>query len=246
RLAFEAPGSFQHSLMVANLAKAGCEAIGADAALAYAGALYHDIGKMERPEYFIENQAPGRNPHDKLQPSMSALVIINHVKKGLSLAREYNLPQPLRDAIAQHHGTRRLDFFFKKAAEKAEKDGTREEVREEEYHYPGPRPRNKVMGILMLADGVEAASRTLVDPSEVKIRDLVRKLVDSCLKEGQLDESDLTLGELSRISEAFQGILSSIYHRRIDYPGFDFNRKTKREAPAERNRPSAADEVRAS
>ncbi len=242
RLAFEAPGTFQHSLMVANLAKAGCEAVGADAVLAYAGALYHDIGKMERPEYFIENQAPGRNPHDKLQPSMSALVITNHVKKGLSLAREYNLPQPLRDAIAQHHGTRRLNFFYKKAEER----GDGEELRDEDYRYPGPRPRNRVMGILMLADGVEAASRTLVDPSDLKIRELVRKLVDACLQEGQLDDSDLTLAELRKASEAFQLILSSIYHRRIDYPGFEFNRRSKRETSVERGRPKTAGAARAS
>lgn len=241
RLAFEAPGTFQHSLMVANLAKAGSEAVGADAVLAYAGALYHDIGKMERPEYFIENQAPGRNPHDKLQPSMSALVITNHVKKGLALAREYNLPQPLQDAIAQHHGTRRLDFFFKKA-----KDGSDEEIRDEDYRYPGPRPRNKVMGILMLADGVEAASRTLVEPSDLKIRELIGKLLDSCLKEGQLDESDLTLAELRKVSEAFQLILSSIYHRRIDYPGFDFNKNSKKDAPVQRARKRETGAARAS
>lgn len=225
RLAFEAPGSFQHSLMVANLAKAGCEAIEADAVLAYAGALYHDVGKIERPEYFIENQGRGRNPHDKIQPSMSALVIINHVKKGLSLAREYNLPQPLMDAIAQHHGTRRLTFFYKKAKEKSSEG----EVFEDDYRYPGPKPSNKVMGVLMLADGVEAASRSLDEPTDLKIRSVVERIVDDCLQEGQLDESDLTLADIRKVSEAFHRILSNIYHRRIDYPGFDFNRRPKRE-----------------
>lgn len=224
RLASDAPGSFQHSLMVANLAKAGCEAIGADAVLAYAGGLYHDIGKMARPDYFIENQHSRHNPHDKLQPSMSALVLINHVKVGLTLAGEYNLPQLLRDAIAQHHGTRRISYFFNRAIEK----GSEETVREEDYRYPGPKPSNKEMGVLMLADGVEAASRTLVTPTDLKLRTLVGKIVDDCLQDGQLDETDLTLSDISVVSEAFQKVLSNIYHRRIDYPGFDFNQRTKR------------------
>ncbi len=224
RLAFDAPGSFQHSLMVANLAKAGCEAIGADAVLAYAGGLYHDIGKMARPDYFIENQHSRHNPHDKLQPSMSALVLINHVKVGLTLAAEYNLPQPLRDAISQHHGTRRISYFFNRALEKAGE----ETVREEDYRYPGPKPANKEMGVLMLADGVEAASRTLVSPTDLKLRTLVSKIVDDCLQDGQLDETDLTLSDIAMVSEAFQRVLSNIYHRRIDYPGFDFNQRPKR------------------
>ncbi|MDY7094489.1 MAG: HDIG domain-containing protein [Acidobacteriota bacterium] len=222
RLAFEAPGSFQHSLMVANLAKAGCEAINADAVLAYTGALYHDIGKVERSEYFIENQRGGRNPHDKLSPSMSTLVLVNHVKFGLELARSYNLPPPLRDAIAQHHGTRRITFFYNKAKEKAHCE---DEVREADFRYPGPKPQTKVMGVLMLADGVEAASRTLVEPTEQKIRELIRKIVEDCLKDGQLDETDLTLADIRMVSQAFHRVLSNIYHRRIDYPGFDFNQK---------------------
>jgi len=227
RLAFDAPGSFQHSLMVANLAKAGCEAIDADPVLAYAGGLYHDIGKMEMPDYFIENQSRNRNPHDKLQPSMSALIIINHVKKGLSLAREYNLPQPLRDAIAQHHGTRRISFFYSKAVEKAGEG----EVREDDYRYPGPKPVSKEMGVLMLADGVEAASRTLEAPTDLKIRSVVQKITEDCIQNGQLDDSDLTLSDIQRVSEAFHRILSNIYHRRIDYPGFDFNRSGSKAVP---------------
>jgi cyclic-di-AMP phosphodiesterase PgpH len=239
RLAFDAPGSFQHSLMVANLTKAGCEAIDADSVLAYAGGLYHDIGKMERPEYFIENQGRNRgNPHDKLQPSMSALVIINHVKKGLSLAREHNLPQPLRNAIAQHHGTRRLGFFYAKAVEKA---GT-EEVCEDDYRYPGPKPATKEMGVLMLADGVEAASRTLDEPTDVKIRSVVQKIVEDCLQDGQLDESPLTLSDIRRVSEAFHRVLSNIYHRRIDYPGFDFNRSGRKADPVTESAASESQE----
>jgi len=221
RLAFEAPGTFQHSLMVANLGKAGCEAIGADAALAYTAGLYHDVGKILRPEYFIENQRAGINPHDKLQPSMSALILISHIKDGLDLARHHHLPRPILEAIEQHHGTRKMTFFYNRALERCDPDT--DEVSEEKYRYPGPRPRDRVMGVLMLADGVEAASRTLVDPNPTKIRGLIRKIVEDCLKDGQLDRTDLTLSDIRHVSEAFLRILANLHHHRVDYPGFDFN-----------------------
>src|SRR4029079_17922 len=144
RLAFEAPGTFQHSLMVANLAKEGCEAIGADAVLAYAGGLYHDVGKVFRPEYFIENQRHGQNRHDKLLPSLSALVLISHVKDGVQLAQEHNLPKPGLDAIREHHGTRLIKYFYNRALERAGAAGGESaevaQVKEEKYRYPGPRP----------------------------------------------------------------------------------------------------------
>jgi hypothetical protein len=226
RVAFEAPGTFQHSLMVANLSKAGCEAIGADSVLAYTGALYHDIGKIFRPEYFVENQRSGQNRHDKIQPSMSALIIINHVKEGLELAREYHLPQPILDAIAQHHGTRLISYFYNRAKEQnAPESG---EVPEDKYRYPGPKPRGKVMGVLMLADGIEAASRTLVDPDPVQLRSVIKAITDDCLRDRQLDETDLTLGDLNRVAEAFLLVLTHIHHRRPDYPGFDFKGKPGR------------------
>jgi len=228
RLAFEAPGTFQHSLMVANLAKEGCEAIGADATLAYTGGLYHDIGKVFRPEYFIENQRPGQNRHDKLAPSMSALILINHIKDGVELARQHHLPRPIIDAVEQHHGTRLIKYFFNRAQERADPDT--EEVREADYRYPGPKPADKVMGVLMLADGIEAASRTLVEPTSVKVRTLIRTIMDDCLRDGQLDQTDLTLSDLRRVAEAFHRVLTTIFHQRIDYPGFDFNAKPKREA----------------
>jgi putative nucleotidyltransferase with HDIG domain len=212
--------------MVANLAKEGCEAIDADAVLAYAGGLYHDLGKVFRPDYFIENQRPGQNRHDKLLPSMSALILINHVKEGLELAREHNLPQPIKDAIEQHHGTRLIKYFYNRALELADRTG---EAREEKYRYPGPKPQNRVMGVLMLADGIEAASRTLVEPTPSKIRTLIRTIAEDCLRDGQLDETDLTLKDLSRISEAFFRVLANIFHQRIDYPGFDFNAEPTRE-----------------
>ena len=239
RLAFEAPGTFQHSLMVANLAKEGCEAIGADPVLAYAGGLYHDVGKVLRPDYFVENQRPGHNRHDKLLPSMSALIIVNHVKDGVELAREHNLPRVLRDAIRQHHGTRLITYFYKKAQE--QRDPAAGEVTEEKYRYPGPPPQSKVMGVLMLADAVEAASRTLTESTPVKIRGLIRKILDDCLNDGQLDRTDLTLSDLHNVSEAFLRVLANIFHQRVDYPGFDFNAGPKRE-----KRPPLADAARAS
>ena len=227
RLAFEAPGTFQHSLMVANLAKEGCEAIGADAVLAYTGALYHDLGKVFRSEYFIENQRPGQNRHDRLLPSMSALILVNHVKEGAELARQYHLPQVIVDAIEQHHGTRLMRFFYNRALELSGPESG--EVREADYRYPGPRPRNKVMAVLMLADAVEAASRTLTDATPAKLRGLIQTLFDDCLQDSQLDRTDLTLSDLRAVSEAFLRVLSTIFHRRVDYPGFDFNADTRRE-----------------
>jgi cyclic-di-AMP phosphodiesterase PgpH len=227
RLAFEAPGTFQHSLMVANLAKEGCEAIGADPVLAYASGLYHDVGKVLRPEYFVENQRPGHNRHDKLLPSMSALILLNHVKDGLELAREHNLPRVIRDAIRQHHGTRLIKYFYTKALEQRDPDAS--DVTEEKYRYPGPKPQDKVMGVLMLADAIEAASRTLTEPTPVKIRGLIRKITDDCLNDEQLDHTDLTLSDLHNVSEAFLRVLANIFHQRVDYPGFDFNAGPKRE-----------------
>jgi cyclic-di-AMP phosphodiesterase PgpH len=226
-LAFKAPGTFQHSLMVANLAKEGSEAIGADPILAYTCGLYHDVGKMFRPDYFIENQHPGQNRHDKLVPSMSALILLNHVKDGNELAREHGLPRVIRDAIQQHHGTRLIKYFYNKALEQRGMEPG--EVTEEKYRYPGPKPQNKVMGVLMLADAIEAASRTLTESNPVKIRGLIRTIVDDCLNDGQLDQTDLTLSDIRNISEAFLRVLANIFHQRIDYPGFDFNAGTKRE-----------------
>ncbi len=235
RMALEAPGTFQHSLAVANLAKSGCEAIDCDSVLINTGALYHDIGKVYRPQYFIENQMPGQNPHDKIQPSMSALILINHVKEGLELAYKNNLPQPILDAIEQHHGTRLIKFFYNRAKERC--DPGAKEVREDEFRYPGPKPQSKEMGVLMLADAVEAASRTLINPGRQQLRNLVLTLFEDCLHDGQLDHTDLTLGDLHQVEEAFLRVLTNIYHRRVDYPGFDFNRSP--EESGRKKRPSA-------
>ncbi len=246
RLALEAPGTFQHSLAVANLAKSGCEAIDCDSVLINTGALYHDIGKVFRPQYFIENQVPGQNPHDKIQPSMSALILINHVKEGLELAYKSNLPQTILDAIEQHHGTRLIKFFYNRAKERRDPGGA--QVREDEFRYSGPKPQSKEMGVLMLADAVEAASRTLVNPGRQQIRSLLRALFEDCLHDGQLDDTDLTLSDLHMVEKAFLRVLTNIYHRRIDYPGFDFNRPSgtvdspakKRATPPAASAPPAA------
>ena len=230
RLAFEAPGTFQHSLMVANLAKEGCEAIGADPVLAYSAGLYHDVGKVLRPEYFVENQRGGQNRHDKLLPSMSALILLNHVKDGLELAREHGLPQVIQDAISQHHGTRLIKYFYHRAME--QKDPEAVEVTEDKYRYPGPKPQNKVMGVLMLADAVEAASRTLAEPAPAKIRGLIQTILEDILKDGQLEHTDLTLSDLRTVSDTFLRVLANIFHQRIDYPGFDFNAGSRRRNPS--------------
>lgn len=226
RLAIEAPGTFQHSLAVANLAKAGVEAIDGDSILVHTGALYHDIGKLYRPHYFVENQQPGHNPHDKIQPSMSALVLTNHVKEGAELAEKYGLPAPIVDAIVQHHGTRLIKFFWNRANERREEGSP--EVCEDDYRYPGPKPQSKEMGILMLADAIEAASRTLIEPNHQKLRNVVKTVFDDCLDDGQLESTDLTLGDLKQVEEAFLRVMTNVHHRRIDYPGFDFNRPESR------------------
>jgi len=158
---------------------------------------------------------------------MSALILLNHVKDGLELAREHHLPRVIRDAIRQHHGTRLIKYFYSKAVE--QRDPEAGDVTEEKYRYPGPPPQNKVMGVLMLADAVEAASRTLVEPTPGKIRGLIETIVNDCLDDGQLDQTDLTLSDLRNVSEAFLRVLVNIFHQRVDYPGFDFNAGTKRE-----------------
>jgi putative nucleotidyltransferase with HDIG domain len=223
RLAFEAPGTFQHSLMVANLAKGGCAEIGADAVLAYTAALYHDIGKVKRPEYFIENQR-GQNPHDALQPALSAQIVISHVADGLELARAARLPAPILDAVAQHHGTHLLTYFHRRAVEQS---GGRA-IDEAPFRYPGPKAKSREMGVLMLADAVEAASRTIDDPTPEALRSVVEQIFEAHVRSGELDETRLTLGDLKRVADEFHRVLDTFHHRRVDYPGFDFRAKSGR------------------
>ncbi len=226
RLASEAPGTFQHSLAVGHLAEAGAEAIGANGLLLRVCAYYHDIGKLVKPQYFVENQR-GSNPHDTLSPSMSALVLQSHVKEGLELARKARLPLPIRQGIATHHGTKLIRYFYSKAKAEAEKKGG-PPVRESDFRYPGPRPHTKELGILLLADAVEAASRTLDNPTPSRIQSMIDTIFADALKDDQLDESELTFRELEKVGSAFLWALANTYHHRIDYPGFDFNRKVAR------------------
>jgi len=220
RLSLEAPGTYQHSLSVSNLAEAGADAIGANALLLRVCAYYHDVGKLVKPEYFVENQR-GVNPHDALLPSMSALVIQSHVKEGLELAREAKLPLPIRQAIATHHGTKLIRYFYNKANERGEEE--KSEVRESDYRYPGPRPHTKELGILLLADAVEAAARTLDNPTPGKVQAMIGKIFSDALEDDQLDDCELTFSELDKVASAFLWVLTNMYHHRIDYPGFDFN-----------------------
>ena len=224
RLSLEAPGTYQHSLSVSNLAEAGADAVGANALLLRVCAYYHDVGKLVKPDYFVENQRNG-NPHDALLPSMSALVIQSHVKEGLEIAREAKLPLPIRQGIATHHGTKLIRYFFNRAQERGAKDKT--EVRESDYRYPGPKPPTKELGILLLADAVEAAARTLDSPNPAKIQAMIGKIFNNALEDGQLDDCDLTFSELDKVASAFLWVLTNMYHHRIDYPGFDFNRRQK-------------------
>jgi putative nucleotidyltransferase with HDIG domain len=223
RLAFDAPGTFQHSLMVANLAKGGCAAIGADAVLAYTAALYHDIGKVKRAEYFIENQR-GVNPHDALAPALSAQIVISHVADGLELARAARLPAPLLDAIAEHHGTHLLTYFHNRAVESS---GGRA-VDETAYRYPGPKAKSRVVGVLMLADAVEAASRTLEEATAESLQALVDQIFAAHVRSGELDSTQLTLGDLKLVAAEFHRVLDAFHHRRVDYPGFDFRARSGR------------------
>jgi putative nucleotidyltransferase with HDIG domain len=222
RLALEAPGTFQHSLAMANFAEAAAEAIGANPLLARVCCYYHDIGKLAKPEYFVENQRD-ENPHDHLTPWMSALVVSNHVKAGLELAREFKLPESIRGAIATHHGTKLIRYFYSRAKEKEDPD--RGEVQETEFRYPGPKPRSKEMGVLLLADAVEAAGRTLQEATPGRIQSMIDQVIKNVLEDGQLDDCELTLKDIEKIGAAFFWVLSNAFHHRIDYPGFDFNRK---------------------
>ncbi|MBR3881303.1 MAG: HDIG domain-containing protein [Mailhella sp.] len=206
------PGTYHHSLVVSNLVEAGAGAIGANSLLCKVAALYHDIGKISRPEYFVENQFGGPNPHDKLSPAMSALILFAHVKQGVELAEEYRLGREISDVIQQHHGTRGAMYFYNKAVQMGENPDL------QDYSYPGPRPQSKEAALVMLADAVEASSRLLVDPTPARIRAHVTKIVKGVYAEGQLDESDLTFRDLNKLIEQFVRIITGQFHQRIAYP----------------------------
>lgn len=227
-LQLRAPGTYNHSLSVASIAEAAAESVGADPLLTYVGALYHDIGKMNKPEYFVENQFGGPNKHDKLAPAMSLMVVVGHVKDGMELARDFNLPRSVRHFIESHHGTTLVEYFYHRArqratAEAAADNGHRGEQHvampnEFDYRYPGPKPHTKEAAILMLADAVESATRSLSDPTPSRIEALVRALAHKRLLDGQFDECELTLRDLSRIVDSIARTIASMYHGRIAYP----------------------------
>jgi putative nucleotidyltransferase with HDIG domain len=213
RLALEAPGTYHHSIMIGTLAEEAAKSINANSLLARVGSYYHDIGKMLKPEYFVENQMGAKNKHEKLAPSMSALILEAHVKEGKELAEANGLPQCLVEFITGHHGNSVMSYFYEKA-KKTEGD----DVNMEDYRYPGPKPISKEVAIVMLADSVEAASRTLEDPTPARIKGLVKKIIFSRFESGELDDCDLTLRDLHQIEESFVRVLTGIFHRRIAYP----------------------------
>jgi len=214
RMLLEAPGTYHHSVMVGNLAESAADAVGADSLLARVGAYYHDIGKVKRPYFFIENQFTAENPHDKLTPTLSTLIITSHVKDGLEMARTQRLPKVICDMIEQHHGTSLISFFYHKALDN---DRT-ESVVEGDFRYETRKPQSKEAAIVMLADSVEAAVRSLQKPTPGRMEGLVRRIIKDKLDDGQLEASDLTFRELDFIAQAFVRVLSGIFHSRIEYP----------------------------
>ncbi len=253
RLSMEAPGTYHHSLAVANLAESAAEAIGAHPTICRVSAYFHDIGKLVKPDYFNENMPPGHNPHDDLTPTMSSLIIIAHVKEGVDLALKHNLNPLLIDAIQQHHGTSLVGYFYQRALQQQEdarlggkimnmRAEDIPEVRQESFRYPGPRPQTRESAIVSLADSIESASRSLDRPTPQRIEDLIHDLIDARIADHQLDEAPLTLDEIRRVAEAFRTTLNSMLHSRVAYPkskeAKDKERK-KEESKAERTAEAA-------
>ena len=214
KLLVEAPGTYNHSIMVGNLAEAGTEAVGGNSLLARVGAYYHDIGKSKRPYFFVDNQFGAENPHDKLAPTLSSLIISSHVRDGIELARAHKVPEAVVSFIREHHGTTLIYYFYRKALDADTGDG----VTEADFRYDGPRPQSKETAIVMLADASEATTRTLKSPTPQAIEQVVRKIIKDRLTDGQLDESNLTLKELDVIAKTFTRVLTGFFHQRIEYP----------------------------
>jgi len=214
RMVVEAPGSYHHSLIVSNLAESAADAIDAHSLLVRVGAYYHDIGKMVNPQYFTENQMITGNKHDELEPSMSRLVIFNHVKEGIDLAHKYHLNHRIIDFIPEHHGTSLMHYFYQKALAEGHPEG----LEEKDYRYPGPKPQSKETAIVLLADSVEGATRAMDEHTPQRIEDVVRKVINNKFIDGQLDECNLTLREIDTIAATFVRVLSAMYHGRIKYP----------------------------
>ncbi|GAA0814254.1 HDIG domain-containing protein [Clostridium tertium] len=215
KLLMEAPGTYHHSMMVANLAEAAAEAVGGNPVVARVGAYYHDIGKTKRPYFFGENQMGKENPHDKITPNLSTLIILSHTKDGLEMAREHKIPKVIQDMIEQHHGTTLVKYFYYKLKNSSDKP---EEIKEEDFRYPGPIPSFKESGILMLSDSVEAAVRSINEPTKGKIEEMVNNIINDKLNSRQLVNCDLTLKDIETIRKTFLKTLDGIYHHRIEYP----------------------------
>ncbi len=223
-----APGTYHHSVIVGNLAESAAEIVGANPLLARVSAYYHDIGKIKMPDYFVENQSGAVSKHEKLTPHMSSMIITNHVKEGVELAKEFKLPEPIIEIIEQHHGTMLISYFYQKAKETAS-NGL---PVQEDYQYPGPKPQTRVAALVMMADSVEAASRVLTDPTPARIASLVDRIINHIFLEGQLDECELTLKDIHEVKKRFTYILTGIFHKRVDYPGFDFGNEGLDKEPA--------------
>jgi cyclic-di-AMP phosphodiesterase PgpH len=213
-----APGTHNHSITVGAIAEAAAERIGANALLVRIGAYFHDIGKMLKPHYFVENQVGSTSRHANLAPAMSTLIIIGHVKDGVDLGRQHHLPEPIIDLIEQHHGTTLVEYFFHEANRRSGANPDGSTVHESAFRYPGPKPQTREAGILMMADAVESASRTLSEPTPSRIEGLVSDLIDKRLRDGQFDECGLTLREIAEIRECLIKSLIGIYHGRVKYP----------------------------
>jgi len=239
RLAMEAPGTYHHSIMVGNLAEAACDVIGANSLLARVGAYYHDIGKVSKAEYFSENEMTSGSKHLNLAPSMSALIIAKHVKEGEEIAKKYKLNTKIIDFITQHHGDSLIFYFYQKAIKKSKDPSA---LKEDNFRYPGPKPQTKESAIVLLADSVEASSRTLQDPTPASIRNLVKKIINNKFIDAQLDNCDLTLKDMHEIADSFVRVLTGIFHTRLEYPedvkrkskGIASNVKNKRQKPEQK------------
>ncbi|GAG54221.1 unnamed protein product [marine sediment metagenome] len=214
KLSVTAPGTYNHSIIVGNLAEAAAESIGVDSILTRVASYYHDIGKMLKSEYFIENQMGIKNPHNKLTPQLSCIILISHVKEGIEIAQRAGLPNEIIKIIREHHGSSLIVPFF----EKAKKQNHKEKVDESQFRYPGPSPSTKESGIVMLADSVEAASRSLEEPNAKRLKSLINEIIEERFRDGQLNNSQLTLVDLKKIGESFLPILVGMYHLRVEYP----------------------------
>jgi putative nucleotidyltransferase with HDIG domain len=236
-----APGTYHHSVIVGNLVESAAEVVGANPLLARVSAYYHDIGKMKMSDYFVENQSGSVSKHDKLTPHMSSMIIINHVKEGVELAKQHKLPEPIIDIIKQHHGNMTVSYFYQKAKDQKEDLPPIEE----DYKYPGPKPQTRVAALVMMADAVDASSRVLTDPTPARIASLVDRIINHIFLDGQLDECELTLKDIHEVKRRFSYVLTGIFHKRIDYPGFDFSDESLYKEPAKTHKDKPSENKKA-